>query len=100
MAIDEEPTSDPNTTRGTYEHAPEIILSFEEEIRWVINKCSKESGSDTPDMILAEYLNDCLNVFDKAVRARDVWHSHEPWGDESASLQNSTNENVNNEEPA
>lgn len=34
------------------------------EIEQAINKHSLENGSDTPDFILAEYLTDCLRMFD------------------------------------
>ena len=34
------------------------------EIEQAINKYSLENGSDTPDFILAEYLTDCLRMFE------------------------------------
>ena len=71
--------SDPNTVIGSYESSPEVILSFQEEIRWVINKCAKENDSDTPDFILAQYLIDCINAYAKAVRSRDNHFDYEPW---------------------
>ncbi len=45
-------------------------MNFEEELRALINKHSKENGSDTPDFVLAEYLTRCLSAFDGAVNAR------------------------------
>jgi len=48
---------------------------FREELERLINKYSCENESDTPDFILAEYLYDCLNAFDSAVRKRETW-----WG--------------------
>ena len=47
---------------------------FRDELTDVINKHSMENGSNTPDRILADYLNDCLIIFDKAVRMRDNWY--------------------------
>lgn len=47
---------------------------FRREIETVINRHSKENGSDTPDFILAEYLHHCLVVFDQTVRQRDAWY--------------------------
>ena len=44
--------------------------TFREDISAVINIHSMENGSDTPDYILAEYLDDCLRAFDHAARAR------------------------------
>jgi len=44
------------------------------DIEQAINKHSIESGSDTPDFILAEYLTDCLRAFDKATVRREEWY--------------------------
>jgi len=49
--------------------------NFMDELRTLINKYSKENSSDTPDYILAEYLNDCLAAWDKAIGARRNWYS-------------------------
>ena len=46
---------------------------FVRELQRLINKCSMENGSDTPDFILAAYLNNCLHSFNDAVRARREW---------------------------
>ena len=46
-------------------------ITLEEEIRSAINRNSAENGSNTPDFILATYLIDCLNAFDKAVNYRE-----------------------------
>jgi hypothetical protein len=51
--------------------------SFRGELCNLINCHSQENGSDTPDFILAEYLDDCLKAFDKAVSKRTDWHSSE-----------------------
>jgi len=48
---------------------------FRIELEELINRCSLENGSDTPDFILADYLNTCLSAFDSAVRARDQWYT-------------------------
>lgn len=45
--------------------------NLREEIETVINRCSAENVSNTPDWVLAEYLTDCLAAFDKATNARD-----------------------------
>jgi len=37
---------------------------FEKELSAVINKYSRENGSNTPDYLLASYLNSCLLNFD------------------------------------
>ena len=48
--------------------------TFRRELMVLINKHSKENGSDTPDFILAEYLIECLRVFDKTVKLRTEWY--------------------------
>lgn len=44
---------------------------FRKELEDLINRTSKEKGSDTPDYILANYLNGALYLFDKAVIERE-----------------------------
>lgn len=48
------------------------------ELEQLINKHSQENRSNTPDFILAEYLNDCLRYFNIAVNAREMWHDRKP----------------------
>lgn len=48
--------------------------AFRNALEAVINISSKENGSNTPDFILAEYLQDCLDAFDRAVNARSKWY--------------------------
>lgn len=52
-------------------------MDFRKELEILINKNSKENGSDTPDFILAEYLTQCLSAFDVAVIARTNWYQHQ-----------------------
>ena len=47
---------------------------FRKELESLINSNLMENGSDTPDFILAEYLSNCLVVFDSAVKKRDKWY--------------------------
>lgn len=48
--------------------------SFQVELQNLINRYSKENGSDTPDFILAQYLSDALEAFDRACQARQKWY--------------------------
>ena len=48
---------------------------FKKDLATVINKHSKENGSDTPDWILAEYLCNCLLAFDHAYAGRGLWYA-------------------------
>jgi len=52
-------------------------LRFEEALQDLINKYSRENGSDTPDFILASYLDRCLSTFDITVRRREHWYRSE-----------------------
>lgn len=49
-------------------------MTFEEELRAVINKYSKENDSNTPDFILARYLGCCLDAFNFATNEREMWY--------------------------
>lgn len=49
-------------------------LTFEKELKHLINRYSKENGSDTPDFILVEYLNGCLELFNKIISKREEWY--------------------------
>lgn len=48
---------------------------FEKELESLLNRYSKENGSDTPDFILAEYLIGCLENFNNTVGKRTTWYS-------------------------
>ena len=50
---------------------------FRQKLQELINQHSMENGSNTPDFILAEYLDDCLQVFDKAMFRRAKWYNGE-----------------------
>jgi hypothetical protein len=49
-------------------------MDFRDELQSLINKHSQENGSDTPDFILAAYLDDCLKAFNVAVQNRETWY--------------------------
>jgi ElaB/YqjD/DUF883 family membrane-anchored ribosome-binding protein len=50
------------------------VPTFESELKSLINRYSKENGSNTPDFILAAYLVNTLNIFDIAIQDRAKWH--------------------------
>jgi len=50
------------------------MSEFNDELQVLINKHSKENGSDTPDWILAEYLRHCLQAFDQSVIHREQFY--------------------------
>lgn len=47
---------------------------FRSELERLINRYNKESVSDTPDFILADYIISCLAAYDKAVTRRVEWY--------------------------
>ena len=51
---------------------------FRKELAALINRYSAENGSNTPDFLLAEYLTDCLDSFDRVVTAREKWYGRAP----------------------
>ena len=53
------------------------MSEFQKELTALINKHSVENESDTPDFILAEYLNNCLDAFGTAMNARDEWYKND-----------------------
>lgn len=48
--------------------------NFRNELETIINRNCMECGSDTPDFVLAQFLEDSLNVFDKAIIAREKFY--------------------------
>jgi len=46
------------------------MATFIRELTTLINKHSLESGSDTPDFILAEYLVNCLENFNNVSQSK------------------------------
>jgi len=51
--------------------------TFEQELTGLINRKCEENGSDTPDFILARYLQACLRAFNNAVNQRERWCGRE-----------------------
>jgi hypothetical protein len=48
-----------------------------EDIQSAINRHSAENASNTPDFILAQYLEQCLAAFDTAVQQRETWYGRD-----------------------
>lgn len=49
-------------------------MSFKKELETLINKHSVENCSNTPDWILANYIQSCLDNFANAVTERDKYY--------------------------
>lgn len=50
------------------------MSTFREELQHLINYHSMESGSNTPDGILAGYLARCLENFNLTMEQREDWY--------------------------
>jgi len=53
------------------------MSELQNEIKALINKRSRENISDTPDWILAGYLNNCLQAFEQATIHREHYYGRE-----------------------
>ena len=51
--------------------------SFQAELVALINKYSQENTSNTPDIILAEYLTHSLEAFNMATQQRETWYGRD-----------------------
>lgn len=49
-------------------------MHFVDELRELINRHSRENGSNTPDFILADYMEKCLEALEFATRQRESWY--------------------------
>lgn len=49
-------------------------MALADEIRAAVNRCSRENVSNTPDFILAEYMQACLVAFETASMRREEWY--------------------------
>ena len=54
------------------------VVSFQVALERLINNYSCENASNTPDYILAGYLKDCLDAWNRATLARETWYGRAP----------------------
>lgn len=53
-------------------------ITFARELEHLINRHSRENISNTPDFILAEYMLECLKLFETSLaREKMVWKKSE-----------------------
>ncbi len=52
-------------------------MSFRKELEALINSYSMENESNTPDFLLADFLEGALITFDQVVKRRDEWYGQE-----------------------
>lgn len=48
--------------------------TLERDLSKALNRHSSEGPSGTPDCVLAAYLVDCLESYERAVQRREAWH--------------------------
>lgn len=53
------------------------IGTFKSELQKILNIFSMENGSNTPDFILAEFIQRSLEGFNETVKAREKWYGRE-----------------------
>jgi hypothetical protein len=61
-----------------YAETVEPKQTFQQELVSLLNKHSKENGSNTPDWILADYLRVSLDAFELVTGLRDNWYGIKP----------------------
>lgn len=54
--------------------ATKAVKPFSTELSILLNRFSREHCSNTPDFILAEYIEGCLNVYEDTIIKREKWH--------------------------
>lgn len=54
------------------------MTGLREEIADVLNRHSVENRSNSPDFILAQYLERCLEAFEEGITSRDKWYGIAP----------------------
>lgn len=50
------------------------MSNFRKELTDLINRCSLENESNTPDFILAEYIMRCLENWTETTKHREDWY--------------------------
>lgn len=50
---------------------------FTNELEALLNRFSKENASNTPDFILASYIENCLIAWNVGVQQREAWCGRE-----------------------
>lgn len=51
--------------------------TIKKKLELLINSNSLENISNTPDWILAEFLEDCLTALNKAINKREEWYGRQ-----------------------
>lgn len=68
-----------NKPLPTNTYRPKKASQFKKDLTNLINVYSRENKSNTPDFILAEYMEECLLTFERIIVNRDKWHDFESY---------------------
>lgn len=71
--MNDETPVDPKPYAGHSMHTAADDGDLRRDLSGVLNRYSRDNGSNTPDFILAQYLANCLDAFDIAVQKRAQW---------------------------
>jgi hypothetical protein len=52
--------------------------SFSKGLQNLVNRYSKENNSNTPDFVLAGYIENCLTAFNVAIQQREAFYGRDP----------------------
>jgi hypothetical protein len=52
--------------------------SFSKELQSLLNRYSKENNSNTPDFVLAGYIENCLTAWNVATQQRESFYGRDP----------------------
>jgi hypothetical protein len=63
--------------QGNFDEGSLNIKDFQKELEQLINRHSKENGSNTPDWVLASYLVRCLEAFDACIELLERYYGRE-----------------------
>jgi len=55
------------------------MSNFQADLKELLNKHSKENDSNSPDFVLAGYLESVLEAYNQAVTKRDEWFGVRIW---------------------
>lgn len=53
------------------------MIDFKKDLTILLNKCGWDTASETPDHILADYVEQCLYNYCLIIRKNIVWHNWE-----------------------
>lgn len=53
------------------------MSNFSDELRVILNRNSRENASNTPDFILAQFMESCLLAGEQMIQQRETWYGRD-----------------------